>query len=240
MVPPAHAGEAPDYRTFLLPLGDYRIVDNWDVSGLEGTGSHDIVVEDVFVPDYRTHRAQDGFDGTSPGCAVNTDPVFRLPFGQVFVRAVSSSSIGALQGALDAYIAANVDRVGRNDGRAAAQDPQGQYAVAMARATIGECRAVMARNFEHMLEVVRSGAALSIDERIALRFDAALVSDKCARAVTDLFYGCGAQAIHRNHPINRFWRDIHTGRTHVANSPGKFGRNLGATMMGHENTDFFL
>jgi 3-hydroxy-9,10-secoandrosta-1,3,5(10)-triene-9,17-dione monooxygenase len=240
MVPAEHAGEVPDYRTFLVPLGDYRIVDNWEVSGLEGTGSHDIEVEHAFVPDYRTHRALDGFNGSSPGCAVNANPIFRLPFGQVFVRAVSSSSIGALQGALRAYVEINVARVGLNDGRAAASDPQGQYAVAAARAVIDECRLVLARNFTRMLEAVHGGEELSIDERIKMRFDAALVSDKCARAVTDLFYGCGAQAIHRNHPVNRFWRDIHTGRTHVANNPGKFGRNLGGTMMGQANTDFFL
>jgi alkylation response protein AidB-like acyl-CoA dehydrogenase len=50
MVPPATPGEAPDYRTFLVPRGEYRIEANWDVSGLEGTGSNDIVVEDAFVP----------------------------------------------------------------------------------------------------------------------------------------------------------------------------------------------
>ena len=240
MVPPKKAGDAPDYRTFLVPLGDYKIVDNWNVSGLEGTGSHDIIVNDVFVPEYRTHRALDGFAGTSPGCALNTNPVFRLPFGQVFVRAVSSSSIGALQGALDAYIAVNKNRVGLNDGKRASQDPNGQYAVAEARAVIDECKIVLHRNFDRMMDSVHSGAPLSIDERIKMRFDAARVSEKCADAMTKLFYGCGAQGIFRDHPINRFWLDINTGRTHVANNAAKFGRNLGATMMGAENEDFFL
>ncbi|MGF6695386.1 alkylation response protein AidB-like acyl-CoA dehydrogenase, partial [Metapseudomonas resinovorans] len=90
MVPPEKDGEAPDYRTFLVPRHDYSILDNWDVMGLEATGSHDVRVEDVFVPEYRTHRALDGFLQNSPGNAVNTAPLFRLPFGQIFVRAVSS------------------------------------------------------------------------------------------------------------------------------------------------------
>lgn len=240
MVPPAAAGEAPDYRTFLVPLGDYRIVDNWNVSGLGGTGSHDIVVEDAFVPEYRTHRSLDGFTGNNPGCAVNTNPVFRLPFGQVFVRAVSSSAIGALQGALDAYVEVNLNRVGLNDGKRAAQDPIGQYAVAEARAVIDESKLVLFRNFDRMVDSVTGGEPLSMDERIKMRFDAAVVPEKCARSINALFYGCGAQAIFRDHPIHRFWLDINTGRTHVANNPGKFGRNLGATMMGQENEDFFL
>lgn len=240
MVPPAKPGEAPDYRTFLVPISDYKIVDNWNVSGLEGTGSHDIIVADALVPEYRTHRALDGFAGTSPGCAVNTNPVFTLPFGQVFTRAVSSSSIGALQGALDSFIQINAKRVGLNDGKRAAQDPVGQYAAAQARSVIDECQLVLNRNFDRMVEAVNGGEKLSMDERIKMRFDAALVSEKCATAMNQLFYGCGAQGIFRDHPINRFWLDINAGRTHVANNVAKFGRNLGGTMMGAENEDFFL
>ncbi|MET4693420.1 hypothetical protein [Endozoicomonas lisbonensis] len=59
--------EAPDYRTFLVPRSDYEIQDNWDVMGLRATGSNDIVVDDVFVPEYRTHRSLDGFMQNSPG-----------------------------------------------------------------------------------------------------------------------------------------------------------------------------
>ena len=240
MVPPEQTGDLPDYRTFLVPRSDYQIINNWNVCGLEGTGSHDIVVVDAFVPDYRTHRSLDGFNGTSPGCAHNTNPIFKLPFGQVFVRAVSSSSIGALQGALDCFIDINTKRVGLNDGKRAAQDPIGQYAAAEARSVIDECKLVLDRNFGRMMEAVSGGAALTMDERIKMRFDAALVSEKCAKAMNQLFYGCGAQGIFREHPINRFWLDINAGRTHVANNAAKFGRNLGATMMGTDNEDFFL
>ena len=74
VIPPKSEGDAPDYRTFLVPRSDYKIIDNWDVSGLEGTGSHDIVVEDAWVPEHRTHRAMDGFTGNNPGCKENTNP----------------------------------------------------------------------------------------------------------------------------------------------------------------------
>src|SRR5690606_11567538 len=98
MVPPekGQEGGPPDMRTFLVPRADYEIVDDWHVMGLKGTGSKTIVVKDAFVPEYRTHKARDGFTCDNPGNAVNNAPLFRLPFGQVFVRAVSSSAIGAL------------------------------------------------------------------------------------------------------------------------------------------------
>jgi 3-hydroxy-9,10-secoandrosta-1,3,5(10)-triene-9,17-dione monooxygenase len=240
MVPPQEAGAAPDYRTFMVPLGDYEIVDNWNVSGLEGTGSHDIVVKDAFVPEYRTHRSIHGFECNSPGNAVNDHYIFRLPFGQIFVRAVSSSSIGCLKGVVDSYIAVNKDRVGLNDGNKIATDPDAQMALAEAVATVDECQTIMFRNFDAMVEAARSGSDLAIDDRVKMRFDAALVARKCTEAINQMFISCGAQGIFKDHPLNRAWLDINAGRTHVANNPFKFGRNLGGSMMGGDNGDFFL
>lgn len=241
MVPPKNAGEAPDYRTFLVPIADYQIVDNWDVSGLEGTGSNDIVIkEPVFVPTHRTHRAEDGFTGINPGCAVNTSYSFTMPFGQIFVRAVACSSIGALKGVVDSYINVNKNRVGLNDGAKIALDPNAQMALSEAVATIDECRAILKQDLDFFVNAAKNKEALDINERILRRFNAARISRKCADAVNDMFIACGAQGIFKGHPLNRAWLDINAGRSHVANNPFKYGRNLGATLMGQANTDFFL
>lgn len=240
MVPPKNEGEAPDYRTFLVPRKDYEIVEKWDVMGLEGTGSHDITVEGAFVPEHRTHRSIDGFNQDSPGNAVNTDPLFRLPFGQIFVRAVSSSSIGALKGAAEEYIAANATRVGLNDGKKVVEDPGALAAIAEAQAVVDECKTIMFRNFDIMCERIEKGEKLTMDERVKMRYDSARVSDKCSTAMNNLFFYSGAQAIFRGHGVNRAFLDIQAGRTHVANIPDKYARNLGGVLMGQENTDTFL
>lgn len=240
MVPPEQPGGAPDYRTFLVPRSDYTIVQNWDVSGLEGTGSNDIIVEDAFVPEYRTHRSMDGFNCNSPGNAVNKSPIFRLPFGQIFVRAVSSSSIGCLQGVVNAFIEVNKARIGINDGARVAQEPNVQMAIANAMAAVDECTTVMFRNFDSMMEYARQGEAPPLQERIKMRFDASLVAKKCTDAINEMFICCGAMGIFRSHPLNRAWLDINAGRTHVANNHFKFGRNLGATSFGLDNQDYFL
>ena len=240
LVPPAEAGGAPDYRTFLVPRSDYQILDNWNVMGLEATGSHDILVENAFVPEYRTHRAFDGFMQNSPGNEVNTAPLFRLPFGQIFVRAVSSSAIGALQGAVDQFVEHNRARVGVNDGRKMVQDPAAQSSLANAMVCVDECKTVLHRNFALMLERAQKGEPLSMPERVKMRYDSALVADKCAKAVGELMFNSGASTIFRSHPINRAFRDIHTGRAHVANSPAKYAWNLGGVSMGQDSNDFFL
>ncbi|ROL79105.1 flavin-dependent monooxygenase [Pseudomonas protegens] len=240
MVPAAEPGGAPDYRTFLVPRQDYQILDNWDVMGLAATGSHDILVENAFVPEYRTHRALDGFMQDSPGNAVNDAPLYRLPFGQIFVRAVSSSAIGALQGAVAQFIAHNRARVGVNDGRKMVQDPAAQSALANAMVCVDECRTVLLSNFELMLQRAREGTPLGMQERVKMRYDSSLVVQKCATAVTDLMFNSGASTIFRGHGINRAFRDIHTGRAHVANHPAKYAWNLGSVAMGQDSSDFFL
>ncbi|MCY1174674.1 Flavin-dependent monooxygenase, oxygenase subunit HsaA [compost metagenome] len=240
MVPPQEPGGAPDYRTFLVPRSDYSIIDNWNVMGLEATGSHDVLVEDAFVPEHRTHRSIDGFMQNSPGNAVNTAPLFRLPFGQIFVRAVSSSAIGALQGAIDLFVEHNRSRVGVNDGRKMLQDPAAQTALANAMVCVDECRTVLLRNFDFMLQAAEAGEALAMQARVKMRYDSALVADKCAKAVAELMFNSGASTIFRSHAINRAFRDIHTGRAHVANNPAKYAWNLGGVSMGQDSSDFFL
>jgi len=90
-------GAPPDWHFFIVPRRDYRTVDNWQVAGLQGTGSIDIILDDVFVPAHRAQRMQDNFALKGAGQAVNTSSLYRLPFGQIFVRGVSTAAIGALQ-----------------------------------------------------------------------------------------------------------------------------------------------
>jgi 3-hydroxy-9,10-secoandrosta-1,3,5(10)-triene-9,17-dione monooxygenase len=238
--PPVNEGDAPDMRTFLVPAADYQVIENWDVMGLQGTGSHDIVVENAFVPEYRTHKAQDGYSCNSPGNAVNTAPLFRVPFGQIFVRAVSSSSIGALQGAIEAYREVTGKRVGINDGKKTAHDPTAQYVLAEAGTVVDELKLVLHRNFDRLMDAASGGQPLTTQERVKMRFDSALVSERCVQAMDKLMGCSGASGMFLAHPLNRFFRDIHSGRGHVANTPGKFGRNWGGVQLGLENTDFFL
>src|SRR5215813_8306844 len=90
VVPPVGKGQPPDARVFLLPRRDYVIDDNWHVMGLCATGSKDLVVDDVFVPEYRTHSYLDAFHLNHPGTAINDAPLYRLPFGLVFANGITA------------------------------------------------------------------------------------------------------------------------------------------------------
>src|SRR6202021_3092143 len=89
-------GGPPDVRLFMVPRTEYRVDETWRVSGLCATGSEDILVDNVFVPEYRTRRMIDNLNCVGPGQAVTTPPLYRIPFGQGFFRGGSSPAIGAL------------------------------------------------------------------------------------------------------------------------------------------------
>jgi len=230
----------PDYRTFLVPRSDISINDNWHTVGLKGTGSKEVVIEGAFVPEYRTHRAIDGFAGTSPGLTSNPAALYKLPFGQIFVRAVSSASIGALQGALAAFREYGSKRVSINDMGRTAEDPAAALAAADAALAIDDMKLALHRNFAAMMATLRRGDALDVNDRIHYRYQSAAVAGRCAEHIDRLFHSCGGAGVYTDNPIGRFFVDIHAARMHYANNPDKFGRNYGGVLLGLGNTDFFI
>jgi 3-hydroxy-9,10-secoandrosta-1,3,5(10)-triene-9,17-dione monooxygenase len=240
LIPPLEAGGAPEMRTFLVPRKDYQIVHDWNVFGLQATGSHGIVVENAFVPEYRTHRAIDGYLCKNPGQAVNTATLYRVPWAQVFVRAVSSSAIGALQGALSAYTNIAARRVSTNTGKATRLDPVAMHAAARTQSAILEMKTVLSRTFEDMMMSLRAGRELSIQDRLRWRFESSQIVRRCADLCDELMPLLGGRAIYNDSPLVRYWLDINAARAHVANDPALIGTPLGASYVGEQVQEFFI
>lgn len=233
-------GQPPEYRTFLLPKSDFEVVDTWHTMGLKGTGSNDIVVKDAFVPEYRTHKASDGFMGTNPGRHTFTADLYKLPFGQIFVRAVSSAAIGGLQGGLDTFRDFASVRVGDMGNKTSEQGPA-QIAAAEAAVAIDEMKLVLHRNFEVLMGKIRKQQPLDdVPQRLHFRYQASQVVERCAKHAYQLFSACGGRGIFTDFPLRRYMTDIFAARGHYANNPDQFGRNYGAVMLGRENTDYFI
>lgn len=233
--PPKAEGEAPEMRTFLLPRSDYAIdEDAWQVFGLQGTGSHDIIVEDVFVPDYRTHRSIDGFLCKNPGQEVNTGPLYRLPWAQVFVRSVSTAAFGGAQAAINAGMAIMQDRVSTNTGKASKQDPILHAALARAIAEKGEMETTLRLTFEDLMSHAERGEEIPLAKRAFLAYQSSTVVRRLASLIDDVVQQLGGRAIYLTSEIIQPWLDLNAGRAHVANDPNNrtadaIGTRLGAS-----------
>lgn len=101
----AEPGKPPGAPQFvLIPPADYRIEDNWFTSGLSGTGSKNLVVEDAFVPAHRILSFAAATSGDTPGSRVHDNPLYRIPLLAYFPPALASTAVGAAKGALASYI----------------------------------------------------------------------------------------------------------------------------------------
>ena len=98
----------------------------------------------------------------------------------------------------------------------------------------------MFRNFDRMVSQVNAGEDVPLIERIKYRYQASLVIDRSMEVVDRLFSSAGGSSVFDGSDIQQRFLDIHTARAHVANNPTTFGRNLGSTSLGTENTDFFV
>ena len=227
------------FRSFLLPRSDYEIVDTWHSMGLQGTGSQDIVVEDVFVPEYRTHKSEDGYLGTNPGVDGDSAPLYRLPWAQLFIRVVSTPAIGASRAALSLYQGLVLGKAS-GDVTKLAGDVGTQERIAVAANEIDEMEAVLYRNFDRMMAQVNRGDPVPVKDRIQYRYQASLVIEKCMGVVDSLFSSAGGRSVFAGSDIQQRFLDIHTARAHVANNPAPFARNYGASLLGADNTDYFV
>lgn len=229
------------YRTFLIPRSDYEIDDTWFAMGLQGTGSKDIVIKDAFVPDYRTHRQMDGFTGTNPsGVPMYSSPIYRLPWAQIFIRAVATAPIGGLKRALEIFIEGAQGGKSSTDTSKQKGDPAIQQLIAEVAETIDRIEAVLYRNFDKMMRSVTCNEPIPMDLRIRSRYQASLVVDQCLEAINKLFSAAGGRSVLKGHEMQQILLDIRTSRAHIANNPTNFARNYGAVQMGAENGDLFL
>lgn len=228
-----------EFLTCLLPKSDYKIVDTWKVSGLKATGSHDIEVVDAFIPAYRVHRSSDGFRCDSPGNAVNTGWLYRLPFHQVFIRAITNGCIGALQAMLDAYLQYAQGRISVVAG-APRSDPDAQWACANAQTTIDEIKMAIERNFGALASYARRGETPPFDERLLYKFQCSSVADRCLNAARMLFECAGGTGIYATHSFGRIYNDLIAARQHAASQFRVTGRALGARMLGSDVEEWYL
>lgn len=223
------------YRTFLIPKKDFMIEDTWHAMGLQATGSNDVVIEKpVFVPEYRTHHQMDGFNCKH----TQSNPMYNIPWAQLFIRVVCTPAIGAAKHALKLFIENATSS--STDPTRLAGDPDVTRRIAQAANLIDETEAIMYRNFDEMMDAVKAGQEIPMLDRIKYRYQASLVIERMMEAVDLLFNVAGGRSVFNGSPIQDIWHDIHIARAHVANSPVGFARNWGAVQLGGENTDVFV
>ncbi|NGN94269.1 flavin-dependent monooxygenase [Nocardioides sp. KC13] len=227
-------GQVVDFRTFLVPRERYEIVDVWNVVGLAGTGSNDIVVEDVFVPEAFTLSMAETGRCKGPGQEVNTGDLYKLQFHSLFTTTITTPIIGMARGAYEEHVAMQQNRVRASYGEKASLDPFAAVRVATASSDIDAAWALLMNNIREQQAYVARGEKIPIAQRLRIRRDQVLGTQRAIDAIDLLFEASGGRALANGTPLQRAWRDAHAGRVHAANDPERALQMYGASEFGHK------
>jgi 3-hydroxy-9,10-secoandrosta-1,3,5(10)-triene-9,17-dione monooxygenase len=232
--------DVPDFRSFLLPRKDYEIDDNWQVAGLAGTGSKDIVVANAFVPD---HRSMSHWDLTlgrpMPGWEINGGPLYRLPFATVFINTLTAAVLGASAGFLEAFIESGRDR-NSGMGIKLIEDPYCLQLVAEASFAIKSATLNFLNDCDAIMQTAEAGDQFTLARRAELRYNTTRSAQIAAQAVERLFEQGGGRAIFLNHPLQRRYQDVKGMMHHAAMNPNPAARLYGSAQFGVPILDMFL
>lgn len=228
-------GNVVDFRTFLVPRDEYQIVDVWNVVGLRGTGSNDILVEDTFVPEAFTLSMGDTGRCYGPGQEQNTADLYKLPFHSIFTTTISTPIIGMAHGAYAEHVAMQQKRVrAAYAGEKASLDPFAAVRIARASSEIDAAWALTMNNIREEMALVAKGEKIPLALRLKVRRDQVLGTQRAIDAIDSLFEASGGRALAEGTYLQRTWRDAHAGRVHAANDPERALQMYGAHEFGHK------
>lgn len=212
----ARDGAEPEQRMFLVPPGSYEVIDTWHVSGLRGTGSKDVAIAEITVPEYRTLAVEDTREATAPGCAVNTAPVYRVPMFATFPYVISGPLLGIAEGAVAQFAEATKTKAATYTGARIAELAPLQIKIAEAAACCQAARVMLANDCAEITDHAERGLPSDDERRARYRRNPAFAVSLCVRAVDLLFTAAGGGGIYDGNPIQRAFRDIHAGAGHIS------------------------
>ncbi len=200
----------------LVPKSDYSIEDDWFVSGLRGTGSKSIALEDVFVPEHRVVANEDVWVGRTTGARIYTSPFYRLPRLQVQTWGIVAPVVGMAQGVVDVFDERVRTRRDPATQQPAFERPGNQLRFAESSAEVDLAREILRRNQRELAEVGRAGDELSLEERARVRRDQAYVARLCTTAVDRLVSAGDSSALYEVNQLHRLARDTRAGALQFA------------------------
>jgi 3-hydroxy-9,10-secoandrosta-1,3,5(10)-triene-9,17-dione monooxygenase len=221
-----------EYRIFLLNRADYRINDTWNATGLRGTGSNDVEVDDAFVAAPMTLAVSDLDGGPTPGSAVNPNALYALPVFSLFPYVLSGVALGNAQACLDDYVEVARHRASTYN-RAKIGDLQStQIKIAEASAKIDAARLIMRSTCIAAMDDARRGDVPDTAAKTRLRRDGAYSVNLCTEAVSLLFAASGARGLFTTGALQRQFRDAHAINSHLAFNFDAAGTNYGRVALG--------
>ena len=200
----------------LVPRDDLTIEDDWHVSGLKATGSRDIVLEDVFVPQHRVLSIMALAMGNTPGGQAHGIPLASLPFAWPAIWGIPAALIGMAEGMADAVRESLVGKKALFTGQPQVERVANQIRLTEAVTKIDAAKLVMRHRLSELMKWGEAGSAPTLPDAFVSAREAAYVARQMGEVSSILSLMAGATAGYLANPIQRYARDINFGINHVS------------------------
>jgi alkylation response protein AidB-like acyl-CoA dehydrogenase len=221
------ADGSPAMIMAFFDAADATIVDNWDTLGMRGTGSHDISVDDLFVPEGNVWHLAPIVHRREGACA---GPLYGL-FPWLQIASLGPVGVGIGQAAVDALVEVATAKTSSYLSTPLREKEVAQANVARAHAMVGSARAYLHASVVRLWEIAQSGARPSLTEGLEVQLAVTNALETGARVVNLVHDTVGTTAIRNSERIPHLYRDGRTISQHTFGGLGRY-ESCGKVMFG--------
>ncbi|MCP4434042.1 MAG: hydrolase [Actinomycetia bacterium] len=215
----------PHMRMCFAPTQQVQIVDNWDVLGMRGTGSNDLVMDAVAVP---FSHSVSFFDDPWPD-----GPLWKVPPFALLALGIGAVSLGVARSAMDAFIDLGNRKKPTMGGRNLAKRSTIRGEAGRCEAQLRAARALFRSEVESAWGAAKAGADFDIGQRASLRLAATHAATVAADVCTRMHRLGGGTSVRHGQLLERTVRDALTATQHVMVGPQLF-ESVGSVLFGDE------
>jgi 3-hydroxy-9,10-secoandrosta-1,3,5(10)-triene-9,17-dione monooxygenase len=203
-------GKTPvDWRLCLVPKSDYEVIDTWYAMGMAATGSKDVAVSELFVPERRALPLLRCRGGSGhPGAALSSGPLYRIPIVAASSHPLAPAALGAAEGAYELFLQTMATRAGTYTGARVADFQAVQIKVARARCLIDSARDLLRQSAIAFQAAAQRNEAPDLETKLRFRAHSAFAVNQSREAVETLWSCYGAQGLYTRDPLQRHLRDV--------------------------------
>jgi alkylation response protein AidB-like acyl-CoA dehydrogenase len=205
----------PDMRVMFFPSTQCEIRDTWRVGGLRGTGSHDYVVDDIFVPEERSLIAF-----VAP--PVQPGVLYASPFITIFAASIAAPPLGMARGAIDSLHELALTKTPTGSSGLLRERASIQSDLARAEALVRAGKAFLYETLNDLEATAAAGETPTMEQRALVRIACAHAAISAAQAVDLMYNAGGATSIYESSPLERFFRDVHAATQHIGVVPNNY------------------
>ena len=215
----------PEARFMLIPADDCEIIDTWTVGGLRGTGSHDVAVHEVFVPESYGSGFTDPY--------VLPEPRYRIPPFSRVVPGLGAMALGIARTAIDTLIELAVDKTPQRTTQRLRENHGAQTRVSEAESLVRAARLFLFDSLARLWATVAATGESPMEARAHVRLAASHAASSAVQAVDLMYTAAGASSIYTSCPLERAFRDVHTITQHHGVQP-RVMESTGRVLLGLE------